>query len=243
MKKVFLSAGHSSTRGKNSQGKFIDNGAAGNGYVEGVEAAVLRALIVEELKPLGIVPITDKDDSILSETITEFKNKVDENSIVIDIHFNAATPKATGTEVLIPGSPDAKERALAEDLAHAISNCIGIPLRGRKGVITELESARGKLGWMRLPGINNLIEVCFISNFNDMTKYEKNKNALAKVIAQTIHKHAADGSGGLECTYTVVKGDTLSKIAAKHNTTVQKIMEKNNLKQANLIEIGQKLKL
>jgi len=243
MKKVFLSAGHSSKKGTNPQGKAIDNGAAGNGYVEGVEAAKLRALITKELEALGITPVTDKDDSILSDTIAVFKSKVDENSLVIDIHFNAATPKATGTEVLIPGVPDQKERALAEDLAYAISNTLGIVLRGKKGVITELESARGKLGWMRLPGINNLIEVCFISNFNDMTKYERNKPALAKAIAKVIHKHAADGAGELECTYTVAKGDTLSKIAAKYNTTVQKLMDKNSIKQANLIEIGQKIKI
>ena len=43
--------------------------------------------------------------------------------------------------------------------------------------------------------------------------------------------------------YTVKKGDTISKIAARHGTTSKKIMELNSVKNANSIKIGQKLKL
>lgn len=43
-------------------------------------------------------------------------------------------------------------------------------------------------------------------------------------------------------TYTVAKGDTLSKIAEKNKTTVNKIKKDNNL-QSDLIVIGQKLKI
>lgn len=42
-------------------------------------------------------------------------------------------------------------------------------------------------------------------------------------------------------TYTVKKGDTLSAIAAKYNTTVTKIANLNNIKNVNLIYVGQKL--
>lgn len=41
--------------------------------------------------------------------------------------------------------------------------------------------------------------------------------------------------------YTVQKGDTLSKIARKFNTTVNKLVEMNNIKNKNLIIIGQKI--
>ncbi|WP_326554683.1 LysM peptidoglycan-binding domain-containing protein [Micromonospora sp. NBC_01813] len=44
-------------------------------------------------------------------------------------------------------------------------------------------------------------------------------------------------------TYTVVRGDTLSGIAARYGTTVAKIAELNGIKNANLIHPGQKLKL
>lgn len=44
-------------------------------------------------------------------------------------------------------------------------------------------------------------------------------------------------------TYTVVKGDNLTRIAAKYGTTVAKLVELNGIKNANLIQIGQVLKL
>ena len=42
-------------------------------------------------------------------------------------------------------------------------------------------------------------------------------------------------------TYTVKSGDTLSEIAKKYNTTVQKLVKDNNIKNANLIYVGQKI--
>jgi LysM repeat protein len=44
-------------------------------------------------------------------------------------------------------------------------------------------------------------------------------------------------------TYTVVKGDNLTKIAARHKTTVAKLVEINGIKNANLINVGQVLKI
>ncbi len=44
-------------------------------------------------------------------------------------------------------------------------------------------------------------------------------------------------------TYTVKKGDTLSAIAKKYNTTVTAIAKKNNIKNVNLINVGQILKI
>jgi murein DD-endopeptidase MepM/ murein hydrolase activator NlpD len=44
-------------------------------------------------------------------------------------------------------------------------------------------------------------------------------------------------------TYTVKSGDNLTKIAAKYGTTVQTLVTLNNIKNANLINVGQVLKL
>lgn len=44
-------------------------------------------------------------------------------------------------------------------------------------------------------------------------------------------------------TYTVKKGDTLSGIARKHNTTVKKLAEDNQIKNVNLIYPNQKIKI
>lgn len=43
--------------------------------------------------------------------------------------------------------------------------------------------------------------------------------------------------------YIVKSGDTLGKIAKKHNTTVKKIMQNNNIKNPNTIKVGQKIKV
>lgn len=43
--------------------------------------------------------------------------------------------------------------------------------------------------------------------------------------------------------YTVVSGDTVSKIAVKFNTTIEKIDELNNLKDVDVISVGQVLKV
>ena len=40
-------------------------------------------------------------------------------------------------------------------------------------------------------------------------------------------------------TYKVVKGDTLTKIAKKYGTTINKLKTLNNIKNANLIYVGQ----
>lgn len=52
----------------------------------------------------------------------------------------------------------------------------------------------------------------------------------------------ASASGG-ESSYTVVKGDTLSGIAAKYGTTYQKLAEENGIKNPNLIYPGQIIKI
>lgn len=44
-------------------------------------------------------------------------------------------------------------------------------------------------------------------------------------------------------TYTVVSGDNLTKIAKAHGTTVKALTVLNNIKNANLIKVGQVLKL
>jgi LysM repeat protein len=43
--------------------------------------------------------------------------------------------------------------------------------------------------------------------------------------------------------YVVQKGDTLTGIAKKYKTTVQNLVKLNNIKNPNLIKVGQKLKL
>lgn len=50
-------------------------------------------------------------------------------------------------------------------------------------------------------------------------------------------------STSTEVVYTVVAGDTLSKIASKYGTTYQKLAEYNGIANPNLITVGQKIKI
>ena len=47
----------------------------------------------------------------------------------------------------------------------------------------------------------------------------------------------------LPLTYTVVKGDSLGKIAKKYGTTTQKLADYNNISNPNRIYVGQKIKI
>lgn len=240
MKKIYVSAGHSAIEAKKGE-KPTDRGAAGNGFIEGVEMAELRNIIVKELKVLGAEVIVDKDDTILTDTLKEFKPKTTENDIVVDLHMNSASPKATGVETLVPDPPTQFERSLAEKFSKTVSDILGIPMRGIKGVKTEAESQHKRLGFMRLTGANMLLEVCFISNPNDMRVYREKRFELGKALAKVLFE-ATKGTVQTEKIYTVVAGDTLSKIAVKNKTTITKLKTDNKL-SSDLIQIGQKLKI
>lgn len=43
--------------------------------------------------------------------------------------------------------------------------------------------------------------------------------------------------------YVIKKGDTLSKIAANHNTTVTKLCQLNNMKKTDILKIGRKIRV
>ena len=187
---VYLSAGHSNVPGR-------DRGAAGNGYIEGVEAVRIRNQVAKNLRQIyNMTSVVDPDDSILSQTIAWFKNKTTKDCLVIDIHFNSATPTATGTETFVPDDASLTELQLAYCLSHSAHDRMKIPKRGNfktwKGVKPESESQHKKLGFMRLTGENALIEVCFISNPNDMKAYEREFENYCRDLAYIIYKFSVN---------------------------------------------------
>lgn len=176
-RKIFISAGHSNVSGR-------DRGALGvNGTIEGELTVALRKKVVSELNRLGANPITDIDRNVTRETVTFMIRNLVSRDIAIDIHFNAATKTATGTEVLIPFKSSEFERHLGNLLSYNIASVLGIRNRGLK---TEADSARGRLIFMTPNCENILIEVCFITNENDMKAYNEKQNQVATIIAKCI---------------------------------------------------------
>ena len=68
------------------------------------------------------------------------------------------------------------------------------------------------------------------------------KVKVAGYLAELKDGAAGDGARQPYGTYTVVKGDTLTKIAARHKTTVDAILRANSgIKNPNVIRVGQKI--
>ena len=67
---------------------------------------------------------------------------------------------------------------------------------------------------------------------------EKNINELN---VNELEQVSGGASGGTYTTYTVVKGDNLSRIANRYHVTVNDLVRWNNIKNPNLILPGQVL--
>jgi N-acetylmuramoyl-L-alanine amidase len=238
---IYISAGHSNTRGR-------DRGAAGNGLIEGEETVKIRNRVIEILfAKYGIRAIKDGDNTILAESINFFRKLVKPNSLLLDIHFNAGPPTATGVETLVPNIPSDTELTLAEALSKSVSRTLGIRLRGnfkgRVGVRSEAESQHKSLGWMRLTGHTVLLEDCFISNKGDTDSYLKNFDVMCEGIADEL-AFAADVAPVQKVAdiYVVQSGDTLWGISRATNVAVTELQRINGLTSNNL-RVGQILKL
>lgn len=88
------------------------------------------------------------------------------------------------------------------------------------------------------------IEVSAIENGWASIQYSgKTAYVCAKYIKPMDGQSRSSGTSSGDAVYTVVKGDNLSKIAAKYGTTWKKLAEYNSLKNPNLIFPGQKIKI
>ena len=173
-RKIIISAGHGGN----------DPGAVANGYTERDLAIEFRELLVKELLLLGVKPLIDDNKNALKQTLAWLTGKYSSKDILLDIHWNAASSKARGTEVIVPDNASIFENNLGKNILNVfVSN--GFINRGVK---PESQTARKRLGWMRPPAENILIEVAFITNILDMNLYQNLKYKLAKELAFVIYK-------------------------------------------------------
>lgn len=181
---IYVSAGH------NAQSKNIkqDPGAVNkHGIKEGDLTIEFRNLLTGELDILGVKYGTDSDEESLAMYLARIQTGT--GSVVLEVHFDASdNAAATGCTGLIEGEADRLDKAFAKELTDANASILGIKNRG---VISETESHRGRLGLMREEGIICLQELCFISNDDDLARYHIKKKELAKAFALILQKYEA----------------------------------------------------
>ena len=176
---LYISAGHSDT----------DSGAV-NKRLNLREADLtrgLRNLVVDKLELLGASVGMDGTDATNLDRDTAILRARSCTGLKLDIHFNAATSTAIGTEVF----SDASERAIAQTLAQAVAGVLGTVVRGADGWKGRTESQHGARGlaWLdRLPR-SLLLEVCFLSNDAEIKKYLARMDEVASAIATVLLKY------------------------------------------------------
>lgn len=185
-RRLFLSAGHSTTPGR-------DRGAVSHDgkHIEGNIVAEFRTLVFDSLlKRYGYRASVDSNDSILSQTIALFRQWATPRCVLVEFHCNAsANARAQGIECIVPEKPSQFEEVMAFEICKALEGATGFPLRGNRGVKKESESARGKLGWLRMAGDNVIVELFFITNPQEVATWNRSKFEAADRVADVLWKY------------------------------------------------------
>ena len=159
--KILLSAGHGGT----------DGGSTGADNEKEKDRTInLANKVASYLRNVGHTVTVNTEKT--SNGSWRFKNRSGYD-FALSIHFNAFNGTATGTECLYKGT-----KKKANELASAVANVLGIKNRGAK--------SRPNLYMMNI-GFDNLIEVCFHDNPNDLNKYNANIDKVAKSIADVLN--------------------------------------------------------
>ena len=169
--KVTVTAGHGAG----------DPGAiAKTGQTEAALMTELRDLVAQKLRGAGHTVKTDGarwQNLPLVHALT----LVPGSDVAIELHTNAAAnPAAQGVEVVsLPG-----QKELARTIARRIAHTLEIPVRGAGGWIDQAQTHRGRLGFVRAGGL--VVEVFFISNPEELARYESRKWLVASAIVKAI---------------------------------------------------------
>ena len=175
-----------------------DSGACANGYTEENLAQVIVDRVVELLK--------GKDVKVFTNSKTQ--NNYIANCLIghtfnykfgYTIHLNSANANATGTEIFVPINEQYVNTETK--MCKEIANVLGINARGVKSrdynsgsthLRIEKDGSKGtdyykeiRQSWQN--GISHsIIELCFISNLNDVKQLLNSKENVCRVIANNI---------------------------------------------------------
>lgn len=172
--KILLVAGHGAS----------DPGAIGCGYREADLTREVVSLVKPKLEKYAEVTVYDFRRKLLADLNNGLKYNFKPFDYVLEVHFNAASATANGTEVLIHSK-----------VLRRTVNSLVLQNIARLGFLNRGIKQRSDLGVMNAcfkQSVNySLLETCFISNSNDMNLYNKKKNEIATAIVLGI----AEGFG------------------------------------------------
>lgn len=177
-KTILISAGHTNN-------PRADRGASGNGLIEGVETLKIRDAVAANLRTRNFTVLEDGSDGI-NDPLKKALALARQSDIAVELHFNASSNKsATGIECLAKR----KHRAFSQDLARAIQAALRLPLRGDLGYKPDNSGQHHRLAFCEANGV--IIEVCFISNPQDVAAYKTNFDRLVTNLADVLAKYGA----------------------------------------------------
>ena len=196
-----------------------DCGACANGYTEENLAQVIVDRVVELLKGKGVKVFTN----------SKAQNNYVTNCLVghtfnykfgYTIHLNSASVNASGTEIFVPINEQYVNTE--SKMCKEIANTLGISVRGVKSrdynsgsthLRIEKDGSKGtdyykeiRQSWQN--GVSHsIIELCFISNLNDVKQLLNNKEKVCKVIANNILVYLEKSTYHMEVQETNNKTD------------------------------------
>lgn len=258
MVKIAVSRGH----GRGTPGKRSPAGEREWHFNDKVADAFIKEM--KQYAGVQIKEVSDPSGNVDTPLVTRTNSADNWGALLyVAFHHNANTGRWgnwTGSEVWVrPNAPQSAK--LAGYVAPKVSRAMNIQNRGVKA---------GNLHEVREPNQHAiLIEGGFMDSRIDITAMRRDDmladqgRAVADGVAQ--YYGLKKGSGGSVSTpapskpsnparkpssgkitgntYKVKKGDTLSAIASRAGTTVKNLQSINNIKNANLINVGQTIKL
>jgi len=175
--KIYLNNGH----------HLKDSGAVHKGHEESQMAIELGESVVNELSKFVEV-LSVPDDLNLRDSIDWVNERATEHDFAFSTHFNSHSNQyVAGTEVYYSNE---REKELAITFAQEVSKAGGFKNRGPRH---DSSTWVGSLGWLRnLKCDSVLLEVCYLTNNEDMVKYDTQKvtegivKAIKKIIPQQV---------------------------------------------------------
>src|SRR5699024_1895395 len=95
----------------------------------------------------------------------------------------------------------------------------------------------------RLKGYSGHLDLNRLTGSKSLSYFTNGKQSTKKPSSKNTSKSNKTSKSKASSSYTVKKGDTLSHIAKRHGTTVNRLASLNNIKDVNKIYVGQKIKL